>query len=834
MPKKLWLKFFKDKKELFYATVNIILILLALNLLAGNLGLFDQFFMRLAATCVLLAAILLNLPVRKTVMLLLKKSKNIIVGIFLVIVSFIVLFASETHVLWLASIPMLIVGLEFMLRGLNIKRKELSLLLATSFLYALFIVFVENMPLLWYAIQRFSILFSQGTSTLIGKNFIFGPSASGLWILFPLIIFSVVLFIFSERNKKRLILSIVGLIAAWFTYLVIRAFYSFETNVDAINSKYLLFILFLIPVLLYFLKTKTSELRDLFPVCDNRNLKQLLRKGGVIVIVLLFISVVVLTVFPYADAKRGKVVFYRENMLGDWNKPEYGRYGRDAYGMFGLLPDHLEAAGYSNMVLNDSVTKEALDGASIFVVINLVNLNESFTSIEHSLIWDFVDNGGSRLVLGDHTDIGGIMNPLNSLLDPVGIRFRFDSALPLGERWQNGIQILHHPLDNGIKNENQIDISVGASLDINWRPSLTSQAFPLVIGKHGFSDHGDYLNTQRAFLGDYKLNHGEQLCDIILAAGAFYGNGKVLVFGDTSSFQNPALPYSSSFVLNVFGWLSSGRTYVIKYAQVALSLILLTSAALLVIFRFNTKNYGFLSILLPFVLCAGLLTASVVNPLFIDKQPLSDSLILIDASHGERFSLDSYTNDATTGLMVNFARNNYSFLILRSFSKEQIRMGKALVLIAPTKPFAGDEMVFLKSFMSDGGLIILSTGFEDKEASQPLLNELGFSIENIPLGPVPYVEEAPEEYQNEPRFVDSWPIIINDNTETTVFYNVTIENTTYDIMVFKKYGSGGFLLISDSKFLLDKNIESLYDYWPGNILFLKNIIDELQNMEVLT
>jgi hypothetical protein len=41
------------------------------------------------------------------------------------------------------------------------------------------------------------------------------------------------------------------------------------------------------------------------------------------------------------------------------------------------------------------------------------------------------------------------------------------------------------------------------------------------------------------------------------------------------------------------------------------------------------------------------------------------------------------------------------------------------------------------------------------------------------------------------------------------------------------------LIISDSQYLLDKNIESIYDYWPGNILFLKYLLNELQRMEEL-
>jgi len=101
------------------------------------------------------------------------------------------------------------------------------------------------------------------------------------------------------------------------------------------------------------------------------------------------------------------------------------------------------------------------------------------------------------------------------------------------------------------------------------------------------------------------------------------------------------------------------------------------------------------------------------------------------------------------------------------------------------------------------------------------------------LGPVPYVEENPEEHQNEPRFVDSWPITAKNTTSADAFYTIEIENESYNLIMFTKYGLGGLIVIGDSQFLLDKNLESLYDYWPGNILFLKNIIDELKDRGVL-
>jgi hypothetical protein len=192
--------------------------------------------------------------------------------------------------------------------------------------------------------------------------------------------------------------------------------------------------------------------------------------------------------------------------------------------------------------------------------------------------------------------------------------------------------------------------------------------------------------------------------------------------------------------------------------------------------------------------------------------------------------MESFTDESVNGLVVNLQRNNFLPVLLRDFSKEKISERCMLVFIAPTAPFTGDEVNFLEQYTANGGFIILATGYEDKGASTSLLKAFDVDIEQIPLGPVPYGESNTTLYQNEPRFVDSWPLSFTQN-QTVSYYNFTWANRTYHLVVFIPHGAGGLLVIGDSQFLLDKNIESIYDYWPGNILFLKYLLDELKSME---
>jgi hypothetical protein len=641
---------------------------------------------------------------------------------------------------------------------------------------------------------------------------------------------------------------------------MILGFYEFETKSDVLNLHYLLFIFCLVPTFLYLwkinLKSESASTFNFKHLKLNRSIKN----GAMIALVFILISSLILTVFPGAgladlNSKNRNIMYYGQNHLGSWDVPEYGKYGRASSGMFGLLPYYLSLSGYnSQLVVKDEenflnttfpvhenitryvnltdyttiiessvITEELLSDVGIFVVINL---NTSFTTNEHATIWKYVENGGSLLILGDHTDIGNMQMPLNNLTEPVGISYRFDSAIPIDPnfRWTTCYHLLHHPITAKIDSLDEIEISVGASLDISM------SSFPMVLGKFGLSDIGDRSNAEGAFLGDYEYNSGEQIGDIILAASAYYGNGRVMVFGDTSSFQNSAISYSLPFIGSVFNWLSSQRTSTIENIQIVIALILMIFAIIIyVIYRMDKIHFGFF----PIFLCIILLLSVTANPVILGKDEVKGNIIYIDASHSERFDLKPFEDHSLSGLMLNFMRNDYLPLILRDFSKEDIINSEILVLNAPTKMFSGDEVEFIKQFMNDGGLVILSAGYPDIDASIPILREFELDVYDIPLGPIPYVEEDPELYQKEPRFVDSWPIIVGPGNSSEIFYSIEIAGETYVLMTFSPYGDGGLLFISDSEFLMDKNIESLYDYWPGNIQFLKNIIDEMITKGVL-
>ncbi|MEF8879114.1 MAG: hypothetical protein V5A64_05895 [Candidatus Thermoplasmatota archaeon] len=652
-------------------------------------------------------------------------------------------------------------------------------------------------------------------------------------------------------------------------------FINFEKS-EALNFHYALLIFLLIPSMIYIIKTKAKF--NIFKIHNRKNIgfKKLVKNGVVWSIVFLLISVFIITIFPTTDSSKinreKTILFYGQNMLGDWRIPDYTKFGEGATGMFGLLPYYMNNSGYNTEIVvknktkfmeqnfpknisqtynnasanyktgmnnisirpvnfssyckiieSEEVTSDLLKNVDIFVVINL---KKYFPDKEKKAIWDFVEQGGSLLVLGDHTDVGNTQKSLNNLLNPTGIRYRFDSALSMDKNfnWGPCYQLMHNPVSHKIKHLNQIQIGVGASLDV----SLDS--FPMIIERYGLSDKGNYDN-ENANLGDYKYQTHEQLGDIILAAGAYHGDGKVMAFGDTSGFQNLALPHSNPTVKAVFSWLDDTESRNMRFTQISASLILLLFSALLY-FKFKTQKINF--VVFPLVICIAIFLSTGFNAMMIQETPTHGDIVYIDTSHNERLNIEPHKDQSLSGMMTNLIRDDYLPLILNDFSPDKIKKSEMLILNAPTRKITDQEVKFLKNYMKNGGLVLLATGYEDKTASIPLLKEFDLDIYDFPLGPVPYTEEQPELFQNQTRFVDSWAIDRGDdkNTETLVAWPSDLTER-YDLVTFTKHGSGGLILIGDSQFLYDKNIESMETLWPGNIQFLKNLLDEMERRGVL-
>ena len=295
--------------------------------------------------------------------------------------------------------------------------------------------------------------------------------------------------------------------------------------------------------------------------------------GAAAVLAVLFPVVVALS--PHRPDLSGKKIVFLKQGVMNFLKPTYGEgpsnYGWISVGMYGMLPTYLEMYGATTLVSPD-VSASDLEGANVLVVILRDIKSGPWSKGFPEAVRRFVENGGTLLVLADHTmepvdekgklDEKGtegelppfryLNNYINQLLEPTSIRVLFDSAELVLPGWLHSYDAISHPSSAGVKERgNQFGVVTGASVDPSW------PAYPLLIGRFGWNDWGQIdAPPERALLGNRAYDEGEKLGDCILAAEQPYGEGRVVVFGDTTSFINPNLAGAHHYLSRLFAYLA--------------------------------------------------------------------------------------------------------------------------------------------------------------------------------------------------------------------------------------------------------------------------------------
>lgn len=692
--------------------------------------------------------------------------------------------------------------------------------LVAGVLITAYVVALKFSPWVWLGVQEWSLLLSSNVTRLVGAPHRLGATAAGTHLFVFFVLYALSLRLTKEAEGwKPLGAAAGGAAAAQVVYLLgheaafVPLLDSFQNPyhtghshyqvypVTALNTTAFLLLMLAAPLWLVERGRRPPEAGQRRQPWGRRRIVVAAACG---VAVCAAAWVLTAQALGGRAGEGGKVVLYDKGYL-DWNVPVFGQYGERSAGMFGLLPFLLEADGYE-VKRESALTDEALAGARTLVVINL---QQALPPAEHEAVWKFVRGGGSLLLLGDHTGVAGIREPSDHLLEPVGIKFRFDSAHYVKD-WEHAFEVFPHPTTRGVGTSKDLSISVGASLEI------PASASPVVVGKYGFSDLGNANNPEMAFLGDRAYNRGELLGDLVLVAWAGYGRGKVLVFGDTSTLQNGALTASHEFTRNIFGWLAGGSSSPGALALTALlCLLLLAAAGLTLLGRAGRLPWAYPGVV--GALFVGLCAPPLFAPAPPAAGPLNVKAAYIDTSHMERIE-SKYTGDRTFfGLAYNLARNGYLALEMERFDASRLGPGDVFVSVAPVRPFTGPEIGALEEFVEKGGTFILCTGWEEAVGSSALLRRAGLGVANVPLGPV-----EPGHNTKGIQFYNAWPISLKDPSASRVV--VETKERQLPLVVERRHGAGRLYVIGDPNFLGGANLESFTSHRIENIEFLSELL----------
>ncbi len=496
------------------------------------------------------------------------------------------------------------------------------------------------------------------------------------------------------------------------------------------------------------------------------------------------------------------IAFYDDGML-DFSSPERGRYGLNQVGMFGSASRFLELAGYQVAKVARADLPDALKTVDVLVVINL---RQSFDDREREAIWSFVRKGGGLLVLGDHTDLFGMMKPLNRLLEPIGTRFIFDSAFPLRSHWQDAIEVRPHPITSGVVDARDLEIGTGGSLVLD-----DLRARPVVVGRYAFSDLGNRLNDgQGGMLGDYRYQVGERLGDVVLVASAEVGDGRVVVFGDTSTIQILSVPQARAFVDRVFAYVAGGS----ERRPAALGIALWVLLGVGVVGLIWTRRPG--ALVVPLALA--LLAAAAVRDLRPPPAPTPlrppEAVALVDTGHVPYAPYEFFVEGSIGGLFAALYRAGY-LPVTGGLNNEDLDQVGMVVLFAPSAPYSAADRDRLARFLERGGtLLIVADGRHPELVAGPL-GLCGMAIDPLPLGPA----TAPW-HGKELEMVDAWPIrAIGDQALT-----IHAAWKGYGLVAETRPGRGRCLAVGDPRFFHDQNFEGERQFQPVNVAFVDALL----------
>jgi len=523
-----------------------------------------------------------------------------------------------------------------------------------------------------------------------------------------------------------------------------------------------------------------------------------------------------------SDLSGKKLIVHEEGYL-NWLKPEHGSYGRESAGMYGMLPSLVRSLGGSLRGSSDLAAEELADAD----VLLLLHPAQPWPREQLERIWAFVRGGGSLLLVAEpEIRKGGSASSFNEVLASAstGMVVRQDVAISQTVDWQGGLQPLAHPTTLGVDDRPaRLGMVAGSSIRTQW------PARPILVGRWGWSDPG----SDAALRGLRRYDPGEKLGDLVLVAERRLGKGRLVVLADAFSLTNEGMVTAYPFAGRLLGYLANRSASPQAWWRQTLGLLACLMLVGLFGWRPSTMRLAGVSILLAASLAisaAASHRAGSVLPRSRASTPREPkvSVAYIDASHLEAYSEDGWSADGIAGLGLTLMRNGYLPFSLAEFTRRRLQQAEMLISIAPSRRFSKAERELVSDLVNSGGILVSTVGAEDARPSRPLLEQFDFYLAPSPVGPSDSAAENEPmghypnhygrfatEYLNAADYGQGdykarvwvhagWPV-------GCTAADVEILCRGFDdlpLIIARRVGSGRVVLIGDSGFAMNKNLEA--------------------------
>jgi uncharacterized membrane protein len=525
-----------------------------------------------------------------------------------------------------------------------------------------------------------------------------------------------------------------------------------------------------------------------------------------------------LLVFDPGIKKQGRILF--DIGHGDTSGPQWN-YDTDidksADAGHGRLLDFLRAYGYRVETYSKPLTNDVLKKYDILL---LAMSSRVYTRQEINHIKKFVKHGGGLMVIGDHTNVDDVMASLNPVLEGFNVGLKFD-IVRVDKSIKANIFAAHCPMFQGINPTREVAIGNGASLIVSF------PAIPILnVGYGAFSDIGDMKTGQdQAYLGNGVLDKDEKVGDHTIIACSKYGKGRVIVFGDSSYFQNLALYRNYKFCYSCFDWLNR-MNLSLGNVLLILSIILLITAV--IINNCRQIGYG----IVPAIIITQCIAFMANNHSYpdIDYKKLGQR-VLFDFAHYPQHRTywedsDNYPTSLDSLVHQTLRVGLHPFLKYNGrLNAQELKGYDAMVISSPNLPYTRQEVQDVQQWVHHGGGLLVLGGASRKSINA-LLEPFKIHLDDKPLGTY-YCQKDTDgnDFKVSMRFTTKrfikHPITQGINsilfmTPVSVKGGIPLAYVyDYPTMIYKKYGKGRVVVVGDDLFFanyISEGEKGIVDY----------------------
>lgn len=368
---------------------------------------------------------------------------------------------------------------------------------------------------------------------------------------------------------------------------------------------------------------------------------------------------------------------------------------------------------------------------SRYDILIIKNPTAPFAETEIDAIREFVRNGGGLYLMSEHTNVFGNSTYINPLAEAFGFSFRYDVLFDIEHKFEQLYyppQLLPHPV---VQHLPYFCFKVSCSIQ-----PVSSQCEPIIISRGGKAQ--DIYYPSGNFYPPVKDHSNMPFGAFLQMVGVKAGKGRVVGFTDSTTYSNfeAFIAGKPELLLGTLSWLNRENRWN------WLTFLFLTLAVLFFAGGVRTSRrekrgstyYLFLVILAAFSATSALFLCKIASyrsfPLPHARTPYTK--VVFEQEHGNyELPLKGFTKEREKSYEVFYQwvlRVGY-YPFTGKTLEEDIQDASLLIIINPDKPFSPDELDQLKSYLQNGGkLLLMDTATNQSTTVDELLAYFGMSI----------------------------------------------------------------------------------------------------------